>query len=58
VNSASVGLYNKCGNMHGATLKITPTCFGPHLQPSSGGPWAVFYTVTKLKMIVNMDRNM
>jgi hypothetical protein len=22
VNSACVGLYNKCGNMHGATLKI------------------------------------
>jgi len=22
VNSALVGLYNKCGNMHGATLKM------------------------------------
>ena len=27
VNSTWDGLYNKCGNMHGVTLKITVVCF-------------------------------
>ena len=26
---------------------IAPTCFGPYLRPSSGGPRAVLYAVTK-----------
>jgi len=25
--------------------EVAPTCFGPQLQPSSGGLWAVLYAV-------------
>jgi len=35
VNSAWVGFYNKCGNTHGATLKIVCHHYAMQLSPSS-----------------------
>ena len=32
--------------------KLTSTCFGPYMRPSSGGSWAVLYAVTKLNSVV------
>jgi len=31
--------------------KLSPTCFGPYIRPSSGGSWTVLYAVTKLNSV-------